>query len=70
MSSITLQQFYKELEEHDWTYNHSDDQRAWRAGRLKQRQLDQWAALSDKHTALYWAYKDHIFKKAPKPPQP
>jgi hypothetical protein len=37
---MTLQEFEQLLKAHDWTYNYSDDHRAWDKGREQANQID------------------------------
>jgi uncharacterized protein YqjF (DUF2071 family) len=37
---MTLQEFEQLLKAHDWTYNYSDDHRAWDKGREQAKQID------------------------------
>lgn len=36
----TLDRYRTMLREHDWSFEHTDDQRVWRLGRLAQEQLE------------------------------
>lgn len=39
-AAATLERYKRMLEEHDWEFDHSDDARVWRLGRLAQEQLE------------------------------
>lgn len=71
---LTLFDFYKMLESHDWTYQYSDDHRYWKKGSDEARQIDHVLEMqgSDKneYRELYNAYADYIWREGPKPTCP
>ncbi len=74
---ISLLEFYKKLESHDWFYSYSDDHSAWRCGDAAESKLQLLAKQSPEHQALFNGFKKHMFsgpswgtEKAPKPEQP
>jgi hypothetical protein len=78
---MTLKEYWKILNGHDWYYNYSDDQRVWRAGCDAQKRIEGIAKESPEHQALYSGFHSHYFygktsefqkndKRPPKPVRP
>ncbi len=53
---MTREEFYNELERHDWTYSYSDDFRVYRSGEANIKRLKGIAAQSEELTELFDAY--------------
>jgi len=58
-------EFFKLLTDHDWTYNYSDDHRAWTKGSKESQFLHQHK--SPLYTKMYKDYADYIFSSTEKP---
>jgi hypothetical protein len=74
---MTLREYYKQLEQHDWYYEWSDDFRVWQRGRDDKTRLEEISKLSSKHESLFIEYTRHKFsgkpwgtEKSPKPDLP
>lgn len=74
---MTLQEFYDELDRHDWFYHFSDDHSTWCAGEADSSRLAQIAKESPEHKKLMDDFGAHYFSgesfgkpKAPKPERP
>lgn len=75
---MTLQEFYKELEKHDWYYYFSDDMGVDRRGAANLKRLESIALEGGQtYQDLMKAYGDHMFSgqpwntpRAPKPKEP
>ena len=53
---MTREEFYNELERHDWTYSYSDDFRVYQSGEANIKRLKGIAAQSEELTELFDAY--------------
>lgn len=49
----TLNEYYDELEQHDWFFEYSDDNRVWRAGVNNRNKLIEMSKESEEHKTLY-----------------
>lgn len=74
---MTLNDFYTELERHDWYYHFSDDHGVWCRGVAESNRLQEIAKESPEHTKLMNDFGEHYFSgesfgkpKAPKPERP
>ena len=59
---MTTAEFFKLLESHDWTYQYSDDHRAWEKGNSESKRLQAIIQEDPLFTRMYLAYADYIFK--------
>lgn len=50
---MTIEEFYKLLETHDWSYQYSDDHSVWRRGRQRGEQLLRLAETNDTFKQLW-----------------
>jgi hypothetical protein len=69
---MTIQEFYAELQRHDWTYAMSDDHSVWRRGTENAQRLFSLARGKPVWEKLYEDYKDFAWGKretAPEIPQ-
>ena len=57
-NELALQEFYDELERHDWFYFYSDDRRAYSAGQSNETKLSNKSTTNPEFRKLYVAYKD------------
>lgn len=74
---MTLSEFFNLLENHDWFFEMSDDGRVYRRGESQRARIEQVAAESPAHKALFEAFRAHMFSgpawgtaKQPKPERP
>lgn len=67
---VSLQDFYKALESHDWFYDYSDDGSVYRRGRAEEDRIGKATATSPAHKALYDAFRAYIYDKKEKPTPP
>lgn len=74
---MTLQDFYDQLQRHDWFYSFSDDHGVWCAGERDSARLAAIAKESPEHTKLMREFAEHHFSgaafekpKAAKPERP
>jgi hypothetical protein len=74
---MNLSDFYNALEAHDWYFDYSDDHSVWKRGVAARDALVAASKESPEHTALFKAYREHMFtgkpwgnEKAPKPVRP
>ena len=58
---MTLQEYDKQLRNHDWYYAWSDDHRVYKAGELAHELLVGARHISGHHAMLFDAYKQHYF---------
>lgn len=77
MEQVSLQEFYDQLNRHDWYFDFSDDICVCRKGREETARLTGIANQSPEHKALMDAFRDHYFsgeswgtEKKPKPERP
>tara|TARA_R110002074_G_scaffold402332_1_gene607507 strand:+ start:14955 stop:15476 length:522 start_codon:yes stop_codon:yes gene_type:complete len=66
-SNITLNEFLKQLDEHDWYYSYSDDHRSYKKGSENSRRLVAIAEGSEALKSLYVVYCGFINGKGEKP---
>jgi hypothetical protein len=62
---MTLQEYYKELKQHDWYYDWSDDHTVWTKGRDNLNRLIGITRESRQHEELYIMFKEHHFSGKP-----
>lgn len=55
---VSLKEYDKRLERHDWYYNQSDDIRMYRRGKAQMEELEKAAKTSPKHKKLFDAYHE------------
>lgn len=74
---MTLEEYYRELEYHDWYYHYTDDHSVWLRGQANAERIDRIAEQSPEHRALRDAWAAHQFsgppwntERAPKPERP
>lgn len=58
---ISLQDYWDQLDRHDWYYQFSDDGGTYRWGSDNEKKLKKLAELSDDHKALYSAFVQSKF---------
>jgi len=64
--AITIEQFYDELDRHDWYHGFSDDGREYRNGSANFKRLSEIAEhFGGDHAALFNAFKKHYFSGQP-----
>jgi hypothetical protein len=75
--SVTLEQYWVMLNNHDWYYNYSDDPSVWRRGSNNEAKMVGTSKQSPEHEALYKGFVAHHFsgdpwktEKQPKPERP
>lgn len=73
----SLQEYWDQLDLHDWFYSYSDDNRVWKRGEAEKSALLAIAKSSPEHQALYDGFHKHHFsgkawntEKAEKPARP
>ena len=54
--------FFKLLTDHDWTYNYSDDHRAWTKGSKEAQRLQAIMQEVSLYAKMYKDYSDYVFK--------
>jgi hypothetical protein len=64
---MTREQFYQELERHDWYYMMSDDMRVYQSGYARYNKLKAIASVSTENEKLFKDFEGYMFKKNPKP---
>jgi len=73
MNDITLEEYWDQLNSHDWQYEFTDDHSVWLAGNVSREKLLSNRHKSIEHTKLYdkfhlWAFgKDSTILKPLKP---
>lgn len=71
---MDIQEYFRELEKHDWYYSFSDDNGAYRRGHENEMRLKAIAAESEKHQRLYDGFMAHFSSGdawgTPKQPKP
>jgi hypothetical protein len=55
-------EFFKLLTDHDWTYNYSDDYRAWTKGSKEAQRLQAIMQEVPLYAKMYKDYSDYVFK--------
>ena len=58
---MSLVEYFKELQGHDWYYEYSDDHSVWTKGRNKRHQLQALAQESEVMLRMYNDYADFVF---------
>lgn len=73
----TLQEYWDQLNRHDWYYEYSDDHSVWQRGGAELGRLKALSDLTPEHRALWEGFNKHMFsveawktEKAPKPERP
>jgi hypothetical protein len=56
--STSIADYFKLLTDHDWTYQHADEFRAWVKGAEERRRLEYLALGSEQRASLYIAFRD------------
>lgn len=74
---ISLRDFWQQCRDHDWHYENSDDQRAWREGGSSASMLAVQALISHSHSRIHREWQRHHFsgpaygtEKRPAPEEP
>ena len=74
---MSLQQYWDELEKHDWYYPYSDDNRTFNRGSLNEKRLKREAFKNTDMIEMYEAFGKYHFsgpayntERAPKPERP
>lgn len=69
---MNLNDYYDLLAATDWTYEMSDDSRAYNHGRMAMDEVMKIAERSAEHHALYVAWREYIWSGAvvPRPKRP
>lgn len=68
---VTLREYYKMLDKHDWFFDMSDDHSVWSKGWLNDKLIHTTSTHSDEHKKLYDAFYRYLSKvDAAKPPLP
>lgn len=57
---MTIEEFFHLCSAHDWTYEFSDDQRAWRAGRAEREVLQAAVAATPAFLPILQAWVTYI----------
>tara|TARA_R110002167_G_scaffold93474_1_gene250463 strand:- start:11098 stop:11685 length:588 start_codon:yes stop_codon:yes gene_type:complete len=65
--SISCLDFYKLLEDHDWTFCFSDDAEEYKGGNENLRTIKLICELNSKANELYFLYKSHVLDSTEKP---
>ena len=60
-ATISLSDFYTELERLDWTYEMSDDHSVWRRGAAAMGKVEALAKTSPEHQQLFEAYRKYAW---------
>lgn len=55
---MSIEDYEKELKEHDWYHAYSDDPRVWEMGRFDYNRLVKLSKLSNEHEELFKKYKE------------
>lgn len=53
---MSIEEYYKKLEQHDWFYNYSDDHRVWLRGVEQRKELQALCQENDVLTKMYGQY--------------
>ena len=68
---MNIQEFYDELEKHDWFYAYSDDHRVWKKGAdNRMRLLRLISENGEQFEKLYDDFAKYIWDKTEKPQRP
>jgi hypothetical protein len=62
---MTLQDYYEELDKHDWYYQYSDDSRVYNKGQQNADRLKRISEESPKHKILWEGFCNHMFSGGP-----
>lgn len=65
-----LQKYYRALEQHDWTYEMSDDSSVYKRGVIAHEELLKQSKTSKAHAKLFAAYVAHVRKGKQRPAWP
>jgi hypothetical protein len=66
-----LNQYYTQLERHDWFYDYSDDYSVWARGCTERSRLRGMASKHPRFDELYRAFSTWVYDKSkPKPERP
>jgi len=63
-------EFFKLLTDHDWTYNYSDDHRAWTKGSKEAQRIQAIIQEVPLYTKMYKEYSDYVFNPIGSPEKP
>jgi|WetSurMetagenome_2_1015567.scaffolds.fasta_scaffold1931811_2 hypothetical protein len=55
---IDLDEYEKLLENHDWSYEYTEDRKKWAAGNLSYQELIKYSTDSKAHAELFFKYKN------------
>lgn len=58
---MTIEEFYKLLEGHDWTYQYSDDFSVWRRGSDRAKQISHLAEGNETFKQMVADFRSYIF---------
>ena len=67
---MTLLEYYKMLDCHDWYYEFSDDFTVWQRGHRERKQIENVAKESDQHMELRNGFVDWLSDRGYKPEVP
>lgn len=74
---MTLKEYWKALNSHDWFFHFADDSRTLDAGEREFAKLKAWSLISPNHTELFAKFVAHAWTgpawktvKQPKPEEP
>ena len=67
---MNIQEFYGLLEDHDWTFEYSDDHSVWGRGCAEERKIYDAMENNESFKTLYNEYKAFGFGKGEKPSKP
>lgn len=70
METLTLTDYYAQLEAHDWYYEYTEDARVWKNGREQRDALIEGTKAGAEFADLYNAYYNYIFNDEAKPAKP
>jgi len=60
---MSIEDYKKELESHDWFYGMTEDNGIYRAGLHNEQRLAELSNLSKEHKELFKEYKENHYKK-------
>ncbi len=74
---LTLEEYYDQLDKHDWFYEYSDDHTIWQKGSEERARLQRVSMQSPNHKKLWDGFNQYHFSgeafgtdKNPKPKRP
>ena len=67
---MTPEEYYVELERHDWFYEYTDDHRVWQLGKANLARLQSIAQENPVLLGLYEAFSEYMFRDGTKPTLP